>query len=195
MAVAAIGVTTIDVFPVAIFHSAVARSSCSSGCGDRLWNGSTSRAGKETTESGSHAAVSSQNPRRMGTKSSTARLSLTTTISGRSAARRHSTSSRALAVGESPETRILPVPSFRWEATRVKPGSNSTSAKSSRTKGSSMPYQFYQELGSAIAGGAPLATRAGEWNPYHGAFVRLISDGCLSPACQSVQPKTSVSAA
>ena len=36
MAVAAIGVTTIDAFPVAIFHSAVARSSCSSGCGDKI---------------------------------------------------------------------------------------------------------------------------------------------------------------
>ena len=125
MAVAAIGVTTIAALPVAIFHKAVARSSWSSGWGERFWNGSTSRAGRATMDSGSQAAVSSENPRRTGTYSSMARLSLTTTISGRSAARRKSTSSKAFAVGESPETRILPVPSLRWEATRVKPGSNS----------------------------------------------------------------------
>src|ERR1700757_2079204 len=118
-------------------------------------------------DSGSQAAVSSENPRRIGMYSSIARLSLTTTTSGRSAARRKSTSSRAFAVGKSPETRILPVPSFRWEATRPKPGSNSTSAKSSRTKGSSMPNRFYQEPGCAMAGRVPLATRAGEWNPCH----------------------------
>ena len=135
-----------DALPVAVFHSPVARSSCSSGCGERFWKGSTSRAGRETIASGSPAAVSSENPRRTGTKSSIARLSLTTTISGRSAARCQSTSNSALAVGDSPETRILPVPSFRWEATRVKPGSDSTSAKSSRTKGSSMQNRFYQEM-------------------------------------------------
>jgi hypothetical protein len=94
------------------------------------------------TASGSQAAVSSQNPFRTGMKSSTARLSLTTTSSGRSAMRRRSTSSRAFAVGESPETRMRTVPSLRWEATRVKAGSISTSAKSSRTKGRSMQDDF-----------------------------------------------------
>ncbi len=139
---AAMGETTIDALPVAIFHNAVARSSWSSGCGERFWNGSTSRAGRATIESGSHAAVSSQKPRSTGTKSSMPRLSLTTTMSGRSAARRNSTRSKALAVGDSPETRIRPVPSFRWEATRANPGSSSTSVKSSRTKGRSMHLDF-----------------------------------------------------
>ncbi len=37
---------------------------------------------------------------------------------------------------------MRPVPSRRWEATRVKAGSISTSAKSSRTKGSSMQFNF-----------------------------------------------------
>jgi hypothetical protein len=40
----------------------------------------------------------------------------------------------------SPDTRNRPVPSFRWEAARTKPGSISTSAKSSRTKGRSMHF-------------------------------------------------------
>src|SRR6266853_1639511 len=66
MAVAATGVTTIEAAPVAIFHRAVARSSWSSGCGERFWNGSTSRAGSAITDSGSQAALSSQNPRRTG---------------------------------------------------------------------------------------------------------------------------------
>src|SRR5271170_6409116 len=99
MAVAAIGETTIETVPAAIFHKAVARSSWSSGCGERFWNGSTSRAGREITESGSQAAVSSQKLRRTGTKSSTARLSLTTKMSGRAAARWKSTSNKAFAVG------------------------------------------------------------------------------------------------
>src|SRR5271156_5197979 len=94
------------------------------------------------TESGSQAAVSSQKLRRTGTKSSTARLSLTTKISGRAAARWKSTSSKAFAVGVRPDTPIRPVPSLRWEATRVKAGSFSTSAKSSRTKGRSMQDDF-----------------------------------------------------
>ncbi len=142
MAVAATGVTTIDALPVAIFHRAVARSSWSSGCGERFWNGSTSRAGSATTASESAALVSSQKPRSTGTKSSTARLSFTTTTRGRSAFRRKSTSSKAFAVGDSPETRMRPVPSRRWEATRVKAGSISTSEKSSRTKGRSMLSNF-----------------------------------------------------
>src|SRR5580692_2972807 len=82
----------------------------------------------------------------MGTKSSTARLSFTTTMSGRSARRRQSTSNRALAVGVRPETRVRPVPSRRWEATRAKAESFSTSAKSSRTKGSSMQDYFNRSL-------------------------------------------------
>src|SRR5216684_5497594 len=142
MAVAATGETTIDAAPAAIFHKAVARSSWSSGCGERFWNGSTSRAGSAITESGSQAAVSSQNPRRTGTKSSTARLSLTTKMSGRPAERWKSTSSKALAVGVRPETQTRPVPSLRWEATRAKAGSFSTSVKSSRTKGRSMQDYF-----------------------------------------------------
>src|SRR5579863_1767136 len=142
MAVAATGETTIEALPVAIFHRAVARSSWSSGCGDRFWNGSTSRAGSATSDSGSQAAVSSQKPCSTGTKSSTARLSVTTTIKGRSAMRRKSTSSKAFAVEDRPETRMRPVPSRRWEATRVKAGSISTSAKSSRTKGRSMHSDF-----------------------------------------------------
>ena len=39
------GETKIDTAPVAIFQSATARSSWISGCGERFWNGKTSRVG------------------------------------------------------------------------------------------------------------------------------------------------------
>ena len=42
--------------------------------------------------------------------------------------------------GTSPETRIRPVPSFRWEATREKAGNFSTSVKRSRTKGRTISF-------------------------------------------------------
>ncbi len=66
----------------------------------------------------------------------------TTTISGRPAAFCSKTKSKAFAVGTSPETRIRPVPSFRWEATREKAGNFSTSVKRSRTKGRTMQIDF-----------------------------------------------------
>ena len=91
---------------------------------------------------GSAAPVSSQKACSTGTRSSAARLSGTTTISGRPAAFCSKTKSKAFAVGISPETRIRPVPSFRWEATREKAGNFSTSVKRSRTKGRTMHLDF-----------------------------------------------------
>ena len=128
--------------PVAIFHKATARSSWISGCGEGSGTGSTSWLGSETTESGSAAPVSSQKACSTGTRSSAARLSATTIINGRPADFCSRTKSKAFAVGISPETRIRPVPSLRWEATREKAGSFSTSVKRSRTKGRTMQSRF-----------------------------------------------------
>ena len=54
-----------------------------------------------------------------GNKSSAARLSATTRITGRSTRRRNRTTIRALAAGESPVTLIRPALSRRWEAARA----------------------------------------------------------------------------
>jgi len=74
----------------------------------QILKGSTSRAGKLTTESGSAAPVNSQNARNTGSNSSAARLSATTSTNGRSTVRRNKTTINALAAGESPVTRIRP---------------------------------------------------------------------------------------
>src|ERR1700735_481666 len=102
-------------------------------------------------ELGSPAVGSSLKLRRTGSKSSAARLSLTTKISGRPAARWKRTSIKAFAVGVRPETRMRPVPSLRWEATRAKAGSFSTSTKSSRTKGRSMQNYFSRRTGVMVS--------------------------------------------
>src|SRR5208282_2961233 len=112
------------------------------GCGDRFWKGNTSRAGRLTTESGSAAPVNSQNARSTGSNSSAARLSATTSTNGRSTARRNKTTISALEDADSPVTLIRPALSRRWEATRLKAGNSSTSAKSSRTNGKSIHVYF-----------------------------------------------------
>ena len=112
----------------------------------------------ETTDSGSAAPVSSQKACSTGTRSSAARLSGTTMISGRPAAFCSRTKSKAFAVGISPETRIRPVPSFRWEATREKAGNFSTSVKRSRTKGRTMPLDF-NRAGGSVGASVPLVQR------------------------------------
>ena len=51
-AAASTGAMRIETAPVASFHSAAARCSCTSGWGERFSNGSTSWAGKRTTRLG-----------------------------------------------------------------------------------------------------------------------------------------------
>jgi len=65
----------IDTAPVANFHRAVARCSCTSGCGERFSKGRTSCAGSRTTWAGFTAPVSSQPARSIGSSSSAALLS------------------------------------------------------------------------------------------------------------------------
>ncbi len=133
--------------PVAIFHSAVARSSCNLRMRRKILEGQHVARGQcddrfRIAGSGQFAESAQHRERNLRRRGCRSRRQ----ISGRSAARRNSTSSKALAVGESPDTRIRPVPSFRWEATREKAGSFSTSAKSSRTKGRSMQGYFSRRL-------------------------------------------------
>src|SRR5216684_4941267 len=70
-----------------------------------------------------------------GTNSSAVSLLRTITINDRAAVFCSSEINRAFAEGLSPDTRIRPVFARRWEVTREKAGSFSTSANKSRTKG------------------------------------------------------------
>src|ERR1700674_5903821 len=65
---------------------------------------------------------------------------------------------------------MRPVPSLRWEATRAKAGSFSTSTKSSRTKGRSMQNYFSRRTG-VMAGAEKRDRRA--------ALCRDSRGGCL----------------
>ena len=97
--------------------------------------------GKRTTDPDPRPPLNSENACSTGTRSSAARLSGTTRLAGAQRPLQQA-SSKALAVGVSPETRIRPVPSFRWEATREKAGNFSTSANRSRTNGRTIASSF-----------------------------------------------------
>src|SRR5438309_6591602 len=136
------GTITIEAALVEIFHSAVARSSWISGCGDMFSNGNTSYAGSFTTDCGLHAPVNSQNDWTTGQTASAARLSATIRISGTPAARCKYGISRDFALEMRPDRRIRPTGGFcsplrcfKYEAACWNPGLFSTSARTSLTTG------------------------------------------------------------
>ena len=135
MVVAAIGETTNDAAPGSHLPQSDGALFLDLRVRRKILKGQHVAGRQATTESGSAAPVSSQKACSTGTQLFGRRLSATTTMSGRPAAFCSRTSSSALAVGVSPETRIRPAPSLRWEATREKAGNFSTSVKRSRTNG------------------------------------------------------------
>src|SRR6266567_7954967 len=84
-----------------------------------------------------------------GKNSSDASLLRTRTSTGLAAALWIHAISNALDGELSPQTRIRPVFARRWETTRRKPGSFSTPANKSRTKGRTIALTVYQHNGPA----------------------------------------------